>query len=947
MEELDLGQTIRGFVSGQKVFERYVLKSILGRGGMGIVWRAFDEHLERDVALKFLPELIIHDRAVLDDLKRETKRNLDLTHHHIVRIYDFAQDSGSACISMEFVDGETLSALRVDRPDKVFQADELSQPISELCEALTYAHTLASIVHRDLKPANLMINSKGALKVTDFGIARSLSDSISMLTMNRSVSGTLLYMSPQQLDGDRASALDDIYSVGATVYELLTSKPPFYSGGVERQIHEKTPPPMSVRRSDLGIVSASPIPEHWEQTVAACLAKDPGQRPQSAAALAECFREGRVAPPVAISATPEISIPTAPSVADPSPLPAPTIIIPPTPPEIIPAVESKPSARPKGLVFGVIIVSFLILAGLALYFTAQPTDESPRPASVSPTPPAPTSAYVQATPFPVVTPAERETSSRETPAPKVTSSSAPATSSPASTVAIQRSAAYSTSDGYDPGIAFVDMNRIFKEYSKTKDAEAKINEAKNLAKKEYDDRAETYKKRLDEINKLSQQLDSASLSADAKAAKAKERDEKIAKIKELEKEINDFRTTREKQLQEQALQMRTEIISEITREVTSLNRDPRCMIYDRSGLSLSGVPLVVFAPNRADMSDKVTSALNQKGRTSFTVAHDLSIGVVDMNRLFKEYNKTKDAEMKINEAKDAAKKEYDDKAASYKKALDAVNKESSPTERDKKIADIKNTEREINEFRQTRERQLQEQALRMREGIVKDITDAVGKGIQSDPAAVIMDIGGTSMNGVPGAVFVSGVPDLSADVVAALNGPKGSVARFKSPLVTTKSLRFGVIDMNRAFKSWPETQASEAKINEAKDAAKKEYDDKAEQYKKDLAEITSLNQQLDSPSLSADTKSAKAKERDAKIAKLKTTETEINDFRTTRERQLQEQAMRMREGIVSKITAALKTTAAQENFNLVFDSSGNSMNGVPITLLTPGMPDLTDKVLKK
>ncbi|HEX8077622.1 MAG TPA: protein kinase, partial [Chthoniobacterales bacterium] len=124
MDELDLGQTIRGFVAGQKLFDRYVLRSILGRGGMGIVWRAFDEHLERDVALKFLPELVIHDKAVLDDLKRETKRNLDLTHHHIVRIYDFAQDSHSACISMEFVDGETLSALRIEKPDKVFQAED-------------------------------------------------------------------------------------------------------------------------------------------------------------------------------------------------------------------------------------------------------------------------------------------------------------------------------------------------------------------------------------------------------------------------------------------------------------------------------------------------------------------------------------------------------------------------------------------------------------------------------------------------------------------------------------------------------------------------------------------------------------------------------------------------------------------------------------------------------
>jgi putative endopeptidase len=357
MEELDLGQTIRGFVAGQKVFGRYVLKAILGRGGMGIVWRAFDEHLDRDVALKFLPELVIHDRVVLDDLKRETKRNLDLTHHHIVRIYDFAQDTSSACISMEFVDGETLSALRLDRPDKVFQADDLLQPMSELCEALTYAHTRASIVHRDLKPANLMLTSKGLLKVTDFGIARSLSDSISMLTMNRSVSGTLLYMSPQQLDGDRASALDDIYSIGATVYELLTSRPPFYTGSVERQIHEKTAPPMGVRRSDLGIVSAITIPEHWEHTVAACLAKDPEQRPQSAAALAERFRGVPIARPVSTSAASTVA--------------APTIESPP-----ISSIEGQPKGGSKRLFYaGAAAAGVLLLGGAAIFLSLRSRKE--------------------------------------------------------------------------------------------------------------------------------------------------------------------------------------------------------------------------------------------------------------------------------------------------------------------------------------------------------------------------------------------------------------------------------------------------------------------------------------------------------------------------------------------------------------------------------------------
>src|SRR5437868_13565605 len=132
--ELDFGQTIRDFSSGQKLFRRYTLQRTLGRGGMGIVWLARDEELERDVALKFLPDLIIHDRAVLSDLKRETRRSLELTHKNIVRIYDFVHDEMNGCISMEYVDGDTLSSLRVDKQGKVFETGELKGWISERWE---------------------------------------------------------------------------------------------------------------------------------------------------------------------------------------------------------------------------------------------------------------------------------------------------------------------------------------------------------------------------------------------------------------------------------------------------------------------------------------------------------------------------------------------------------------------------------------------------------------------------------------------------------------------------------------------------------------------------------------------------------------------------------------------------------------------------------------------
>jgi protein kinase-like protein/YARHG domain-containing protein len=286
--DLDLGQTLRGFAPGENLFGRYTLKAILGRGGMGIVWRAWDEHLERDVALKFLPELIVLDHAALDELKRETKRNLDLTHHNIVRIYDFAHQEQTACISMEYVDGATLSALRVERDAKIFKVAELQPLVAQFCHALEYAHARAKIVHRDLKPANLMVNASGQLKITDFGIARSLSDSVSMLSM-KATSGTLLYMSPQQLDGERPSPVDDIYAFGATLYELLTSKPPFFSGAIETQVREKIPSPLRERRKELNIRDDDPVPVDWEETIAACLAKDSGQRPQSAGELAACL----------------------------------------------------------------------------------------------------------------------------------------------------------------------------------------------------------------------------------------------------------------------------------------------------------------------------------------------------------------------------------------------------------------------------------------------------------------------------------------------------------------------------------------------------------------------------------------------------------------------------------------------------------------------------------
>jgi serine/threonine protein kinase len=280
-EGLDLGEKVEAFTGGQKLLNRYKLDRVLGHGGMGVVWLARDEELERAVAMKFLPAIVVNDRAGLTELKRETKRSLELTHPNIVRTYDFVQDNSIAGISMEYVECDTLRNRRLDQPNGVFEAGELGPWVRQLCSALDYAHTEAGLVHRDLKPANLMINARDQLKVSDFGISRSLVESASQISMQRGISGTLVYMSPQQLAGERSTPLDDVYALGATLYELMTSRAPFFSGDIAGQIQGKTPALMRHRRESFGI-TAGEIPENWERTIANCLAKEPAQRPHSA-----------------------------------------------------------------------------------------------------------------------------------------------------------------------------------------------------------------------------------------------------------------------------------------------------------------------------------------------------------------------------------------------------------------------------------------------------------------------------------------------------------------------------------------------------------------------------------------------------------------------------------------------------------------------------------------
>ncbi|MFA5058456.1 MAG: bifunctional serine/threonine-protein kinase/formylglycine-generating enzyme family protein, partial [Opitutaceae bacterium] len=195
-------------------------------------------------------------------------------------------------ISMEYVNGTNLHKLKAQRPGRFFEIEDIRPWVTQLCDAMHYAHQ-QKVVHRDIKPANLMLNERGELKVGDFGIGRTVADTVNRVTRNSA--GTPPYMSPQQTMGEKAVPFDDIYSIGATIYDLLTGEPPFFRGAIREQTLAKVPPTMSARRQELEH-PGKPIPPEWEKAVAACLAKDATARPPTARALREMLEGKPVTP---------------------------------------------------------------------------------------------------------------------------------------------------------------------------------------------------------------------------------------------------------------------------------------------------------------------------------------------------------------------------------------------------------------------------------------------------------------------------------------------------------------------------------------------------------------------------------------------------------------------------------------------------------------------------
>src|ERR1051326_1052171 len=260
---------------------RFLLTRPLGQGGMGEVWLALDEQLKERVALKFLPSEIRTNPSALEHLLREMAKGRRLAHPHIVRLYDLHQPlEEPAFIAMEYVDGPSLETLRMERENKVLSWDYLRKPVAQLCAALEYAHG-EGVIHRDLKPDNLLIDSRGRLKLADFGVAAMVSELVRHGTQNADI--TTAYVSPQQLQNKPPQVTDDVYALGATIYHLVTNQTPFENE--TSKTWETAPEPPTQQLARIGI--ENPLPPDVEAMVMACLANEPGQRPQSVAAIAQ------------------------------------------------------------------------------------------------------------------------------------------------------------------------------------------------------------------------------------------------------------------------------------------------------------------------------------------------------------------------------------------------------------------------------------------------------------------------------------------------------------------------------------------------------------------------------------------------------------------------------------------------------------------------------------
>lgn len=264
------------------VADRYRLHMCVGRGGMGEVWRATDEVLGRDVAVKLMLGHE-HDPSAAERFRMEAQTAARLSHPHVVGVFDFGTWDGKLYLVMELVHGDSLAGERGQAP--ALPAEQVAIVAAHAAAGLAAAHR-QGVVHRDIKPGNLLRDADGTVKLADFGIARFVDDPSAALTTTGQIVGTGLYLAPERALGQPASPASDVYSLGCVLYQLLTGQPPFRGDTATALLYQHIDTPPAPPRQ-VGVA----MPAAFEAFLLTLLAKQPEQRP-GAQAIAEWFGSG-------------------------------------------------------------------------------------------------------------------------------------------------------------------------------------------------------------------------------------------------------------------------------------------------------------------------------------------------------------------------------------------------------------------------------------------------------------------------------------------------------------------------------------------------------------------------------------------------------------------------------------------------------------------------------
>jgi len=362
-DTIDFGQTLdaEAIKPGRLLANRYRIEHRLGSGGMGDVWKAHDEELDIEVAVKVLPPILARSDKAIRQLKREASIALRLSHPYICRLHNFHADGETKFLTMEYIEGQTLEDMLDADPTHTLPVDRVIEIGSNIAEALDYAHSQTPVIlHRDIKPSNIMVGKDGRAKLLDLGIARQLKESMTSVT-GQDTSGTLLYMSPEQFGGKTPTAASDLYSLAATFYQCLAGHAPFHQGAIGHQLLYMPP----------GEIEGAA--DHVNRALAAGLAKKAEDRPGSARELVEMLGDAAAAPSteqVSVSPVPPEDLPPPPPPPDPEPTAGDTTASAATttdaPPSAPPPAPSPSAAADKpaksGSVVGPVFAILVVLA---------------------------------------------------------------------------------------------------------------------------------------------------------------------------------------------------------------------------------------------------------------------------------------------------------------------------------------------------------------------------------------------------------------------------------------------------------------------------------------------------------------------------------------------------------------------------------------------------------